>query len=74
MAARYAAAMLEAPERLELTPFTTPVTLEHLHLFAPSKNRRAERTMQKATKVYEVFSESLWLTIVVRANVFFSVC
>jgi hypothetical protein len=59
------------PERLELTPFTTPVTLEHLHLFAPSKNRRAERTMQKATKVYEVFSESLWLTIVVRATMFF---
>lgn len=27
------------PERLELAPFTTPVTLEHLHLFAVSTSR-----------------------------------
>ena len=55
------------PERLELAPFTTPVTLEHLHLFAVSKSRKQEKTLKRAAKVYEVFSESLWVTILVGA-------
>jgi hypothetical protein len=97
------------PERLELAPFTTPVALEHLHLFAVSSSSRCdlafppapfchvvsryeesamqsstscrltspvgarhacstqEKTLKRAAKVYEVFDESLWATILVGA-------